>query len=330
MSIFIKEKHINPRYSHLQRYGDIMWRGFWTPAKYLKNILRMDVPYILNKMDKVSSIFVKRTIIASALVEDKVKTFWSFLVTDIPQTVVGEVGAIFGNSEVIHAQCYRFILQALNLTEEFDNVQHIACMRGRIEYLNKHLSKTNTPKEKQVLKKLMLFTALVEMVSLPSQFYMIMSFNKANKGLKSLYSLQSVTATEELYHYKFGLELINIIKSENKDLFDEELKLFVEENIAKAHKAELALLDWIFEEGCPDHISKFEVINFLNKNINQVCEDMGVDLRFEVDEDYYEEHNAWMMQALKPTEPDFFDNPIGGYSSIEEEISEEELEEIFG
>lgn len=330
MSIFVKEKHIDPRYAHLKKFGDIMWAGAWTPAKYLKSILKMDVPYILNRMDSVSSTVLKRTILASALVEDKVKTFWSFLVIDIPQTVVGEVGSIFGNSEVVHAQSYRFLMEALNLTNLFESIDSIPCMKGRIEYLSKHLSKTNTPKDRQVLKKLMLFTALVERVSLFSQFYIVMSFNNAKKGLKTLYSLQSVTATEELYHYKFGLTLINIIKSENAELFDQDLKEFIEYNIEKAHRAELSLIDWIFEEGCPTHLSKFEVINFLNKNINQVCEDMGVDKRFEVDEDYYDSHNSWMMQALKPLEPDFFDNPIGGYSSIEEEISEEEIEEIFG
>lgn len=329
MSIFIKEKHIDERYSHLKKYGDVMWKGFWTPAKYLKNIQKQDVPFILNKMDEVSRECTKRTILASGLVEDKVKTFWSFLVTDIPQTVVGEVGAIFGNSEVIHAQSYRFLLESLGLQDEFDNIADIPVMKGRIDYLNKHLTKTNLPKEKQVLKKLMLFTALVERVSLFSQFYIIMSFNKRNKGLKSLYSLQASTSTEELFHYSFGLNLINIIKKENANLFDFELKDFVEENILKAHKAETELVDWIFEKGYPDHLNKFEVINFVNKNFNQVCEDMEISLRFPVDEDYYEKFNSWMMQAIMPTEPDFFDNPVGGYSSVEEEITEDIINEIF-
>lgn len=329
MSIFIKEKHINEKYSHLAKYGLVMWKSFWTPAKYQKNIQKIDVPFILNKMDDMSKSCVKKTILASALVEDKVKTFWSFLVTDIPQTVVGEVGAIFGNSEVIHAQSYRFLVESLGLTKDFENIQDVPCMKGRVEYLNKHLSKTYSPKEKQVLKKLVLFTALVERVSLFSQFYIIMSFNYNNKGLKTLYSLQSTTATEELYHYMFGLELINIIKSENENLWDDELKSYVEESILKAHTAELKLIDWIFEDGYPHHINRFEIINFINYNFNQVCKDMGINLEFSCDEDYYDSHNSWMMQALQPTEPDFFDNPVGGYSSIEESFSDEDLDDIF-
>lgn len=648
MSIFVKEKHIDSKYAHLEKYGLIMWKSFWTPAKYQKNIQKIDVPFILNKMDEVSKQCIKKTILASALVEDKVKTFWSFLVTDIPQTVVGEVGAIFSNSEVVHAQSYRFLLQALNLTDDFENIQEIPCMKGRIDYLNKHLSKTYTPKEKQILKKIVLFTVLVERVSLFSQFYIAMSFNKNNKGLKSIYSLQSSTATEECYisgteiltpsgwrdmlsvnvgddvyqwnkgsleivkalhttkrdykgtvvsfsklkhkcivtpnhnmvsfsenkkiinelaieyktgnsgkyiadsftnynnsgktlsfmerlkvvlqadgfrakwinaagetknrgkeggynyvvgvskqrkrerldwilsnlevrykykfdkgfhkyyislpdedyknfnwvdfksidrswakdfcnelsewdgfktdgtlctisysstnkecidiaqhvgiiagyrttigrrvdkrkesykdcyklnfaestgfkrshsvkkeevyyegevgcvtvpsgvimtryedqtfisgncyHYMFGLELINIIKQENQELWDTELKDYVKESVLKAYEAESKLVEWIFENGYPSHLNKFEVSNFINYNFNQVCKDIEIDLEFEYDEDYYQEHNSWMMQALQPTEPDFFDNPVGGYSSVEEVISDEELQDIF-
>ena len=329
MSIFIKEKHIDSKYAHLEKYGLIMWKSFWTPAKYQKNIQKIDVPFILNKMDEVSKQCIKKTILASALVEDKVKTFWSFLVTDIPQTVVGEVGAIFSNSEVVHAQSYRFLLQALNLTDDVENIQEIPCMKGRIDYLNKHLSKTYTPKEKQILKKIVLFTVLVERVSLFSQFYIAMSFNKNNKGLKSIYSLQSSTATEELYHYMFGLELINIIKQENQELWDTELKEYVKESVLKAYEAESKLVEWIFENGYPSHLNKFEVSNFINYNFNQVCKDVEIDLDFDYDEDYYQEHNSWMMQALQPTEPDFFDNPVGGYSSVEEVISDEELQDIF-
>ena len=329
MSIFVKEKHIDSKYAHLEKYGLIMWKSFWTPAKYQKNIQKIDVPFILNKMDEISKECIKKTILASALVEDKVKTFWSFLVLDIPQTIIGEVGAIFGNSEVVHAKSYRFLVEALNLTDDFENIQEIPCMKGRIDYLNKHLSKTYTPKEKQILKKIVLFTVLVERVSLFSQFYIAMSFNKNNKGLKSIYSLQSSTATEELYHYMFGLELINIIKQENQELWDTELKDYVKESVLKAHEAESKLVEWIFENGYPSHLNKFEVSNFINYNFNQVCKDVEIDLAFDYDEDYYQEHNSWMMQALQPTEPDFFDNPVGGYSSVEEVISDEELQDIF-
>lgn len=330
MSIFVKEKHIDGRYTYLEKYGDVMWKSFWTPAKYKKNIEKIDIPFLENKMDEVSRECVKKAILAISLVEDKVKTFWNFLVLDIPQTVIGETGSQLGNSEVVHAKSYRFTVEAMGLKHLFDKLSDIPVMQGRLEYLNKHLTKSNLSKEKQVLKKVILFTALVERISLFTQFYIIMSFNNANKGLKTLFSLQSSTATEELHHYAFGLEIVNIIKKENPGLFDEDLKAFIEDNISKAHKAETALIDWIFENGYPTHLSKFEVVNFLNKNVNQVCEDMGVDLRYEVDEDYYEEKNAWMLQALKPMEPDFFDNPVGGYSSLEQEISDEELEEIFG
>lgn len=327
--ILNKQKHIDEKYSYLSKYGDIMWKSFWTPAKYQKNIQKIDIPFINNKMDIISNECVKRTLLASSLIEDKVKTFWSFLVTDIPQTVVGEVGAIFGNSEVVHAQSYRFLIESLNLIKEFENLQQIPVMKGRIEYLNKHLTKSNLSKEKQVLKKLVLFTALVERISLFSQFYIIMSFDRNNKGLKTLYSLQSTTAREELYHYQFGLALINIIKQENPELWDSELKTYVEDAIQKAYKAEINLLDWIFEKGYPSHLSHGEILNFINFNFNEVCKDLEVSNIYIYDNSFYYEKNEWMLQGLQPSEPDFFANPVGGYSSVDTEVSDDELDDIF-
>jgi len=648
MSIFLKEKHVDSRYTYLERFGEIMWKSFWTPAKYKKNIEKIDIPYLEKNMDDISKECVKRTILASSLVEDKVKTFWSFLVVDIPQTVIGEVGAIFGNSEVVHAQSYRFLVEKMGLTELFEKLSDIPVMKGRIDYLNKHLTKSNISKEKQVLKKLTLFTALVERISLFSQFYIIMSFDKNSKGLKTLYSLQSSTAREECYvdgteiltpsgwkdilsinigddvyqwnggaleatkatnvvkrphkgkvisfskkkhqcivtpnhnmvsfyedgriinelaseyttgnsgkyladsftsykndgmmlsymdrlkiaiqadgsrlywvningerklrgidgghnyaiqitkqrkkdrldwilsnldisysytfgggyhkyrfslpdedyknfdwvdvknidrswakdfcnelsewdgfkmegtlctiaysstnrscidtaqhigiiagyrttisrkidnrkesykdcyklnfsestgfkrshsikkeemdydglvgcvtvpsgiimtrykdqtyisgnchHYDFGLELINIIKKENPDLWDEDLKSFVTDAVNKAYVAEINLIDWIFELGYPSHLNKSEVVNFVHSNFNTVCADLKIDLRWDVDQVMYQEKNSWMMNAIMPNEPDFFANPVGGYSSVEEDVSDEDLDDIF-
>lgn len=330
--LFKKEKHIDSKYEYLSKYGDVVLKSFWTPAKYQKNIEKQDVPQILYKMSPEDSEAAKRTVLAISLVEDKVKTFWSFLVQDLPQTVIGETGAIFGCNEVIHAQSYRFLITALGLSEMFDKINDIPAMNGRVEYLTKHLkTNSNISREKQVLKKLVLFTILVERISLFSQFYILMSYNFRNKGLKTINSLQSTTALEELNHYQFGLELVNIIKSENPELWDQDLKEQVVIDINKAYFAELNLLDWIFEKGCPDHLSKKELINFINYNFNQVGKDLNLEdyINFAFDEEYYFQRNAWMLQSLQPKEPDFFVNPVGGYSSTDEEVDLESLDKIF-
>lgn len=330
LDIFKKTKHIDPNYEHLTYYIDIMWKSFWTPTKYKKNIEKQDAPYVLNSMGAVDATVIKRSVLGISLVEDKVKTFWSVLHNDIPQTVVGEVGSVFGNSEVVHAQSYRALADSLKLERDFEKILENPVMKGRVDYLQKYLEKTPDMTGKRlVLKKLILFTALVERASLFSQFYILMSYANANKGLKTISSLQSSTSSEELIHYAFGIELINIIKTENPTFWDDILIDKIEKDIIAAHQAELNLLDWIFETGVPGHITIEEVKNFLNYNFNTICGDLKLNLVFPFDRNLYEDRNSWMLNSLKPSESDFFANPHGGYSSVEEEISDLDLEDIF-
>lgn len=324
MGIFESDMYLNPKYDYLDKYAKIMWKGFWTPAKYEKLIHEVDSPHYHNAMKPVDKEPVRRCIMAVAMVEDKIKTYWNTLCMDIPQTVVGDVGGVFGNSEVIHRRSYHSLNQEIGINLE--EIEKCTVLRDRLKYLNKHLE--NDPKiigKKRVLKKLVLFTSLVERASLFTQFYILMSYAKRNVGLKTISALQESTATEEIFHYTFGIELINIIKEEYPQLWDEYLIELVAKNIKEAYKAELKLIDWFFEEGIPNHLTKEEVINFLNFNFNCITKDLGLDIQFKVDDDLYKEKNEWMLLKLYSSHPDFFDNAVGGYSANDEEINIDEF-----
>ena len=329
-NIFEKTKHIDPEYQHLSKYIDIMWKGFWTPAKYQKNIDKIDAPHVLNRMSGVDAEAVKRAVLAISLVEDKVKTFWASLVFDIPQTIIGEIGGVFSNSETVHSQSYRALAESLKIQDRFESIMKIPVMKGRSNYLQKYLESDHRFRgKKRVLKKLVLFTALVERASLFSQFYILMSFANANKGLKTISSLQASTMLEEIQHFNFGVDLINIIKAQHPRLWDDALQRLVKKDVKAAYKKEIKLIDWIFENGVPDHLTKEEVINFLNFNFNVISQELDLGISFDVDERLYEEKNSFIDLAIRPSEPDFFDSPVGGYSSIEEDFSDEDLDDIF-
>jgi len=320
MSIFEAGKYLDPEYQFLDKYVGIMYRGFWTPAKYEKLIKEQDVPYYFNMMDKVDQEAIKRCILAVALVEDKVKTYWPSLHFDLPQTMISDIGGLFGMSETTHRRSYHSLLENLKIDPQ--EIHEHTAAKGRIAYLSKYLE--NDPKiigKKRILKKLVLFTALVERVSLFTQFYILMSYAKANKGLKTISSLQQTTATEEVVHYSCGLDLINKIKSQHPAIWDEYLIELVEKNIKDAHKAELDLINWFFEHGVPSHLTKEEVVNFLNFNINEVCGDLGLSVRFDYDANLYETSNKWFMEKIVTAgEPDFFDCPAGGYASEDVDV----------
>lgn len=320
MSIFEAGRYLDPEYEFLDKYVGIMYRGFWTPAKYEKLIKEQDVPYYFNSMSPEDREAIKRCILAVAIVEDKVKVYWPSLHFDLPQTVIGDIGGLFGMSETTHRRSYHSLLENLKIDPK--EIHSHPAAEGRITYLAKYLE--NDPKvigKKRILKKLILFTSLVERVSLFTQFYILMSYAKANKGLKTISSLQQTTATEEMVHYSCGMDIINKIKSESPQLWDDYLIELVEKNIKAAYEAEINLINWFFEKGIPSHLTKDEVVNFLNFNINEVAKDLGLNVRFDYNQELYESQNKWFMEKIMTTgEPDFFDCPVGGYASDDEDI----------
>lgn len=324
--IFEFETYLNPEYQFLDRYVGIMYKGFWTPAKYEKLIKEQDVPHFFNEMRDVDQETIKRCILAIAIVEDKVKSYWCNLHNEIPQTVIGDVGGVFGQSEVTHRRSYHSLLENLKIDPK--EINDHPETKGRIEYLSKYLEKD--PKiigKKRVLKKLVLFTSLVERASLFTQFYILMSYARSNRGLKTISSLQRSTATEEIVHYSFGMDVINKIKEENPQLWGEYLTELVEKSIKDAYKAELKLIDWFFAKGVPEHLSKEEVINFLNYNFSVIVKDLKLDITFEYDKNMYQNKNQWMMEKIMaPIEVDFFDGAAGGYAAEDIEVDLEEFE----
>ena len=136
-SIFEKVLHIDPEYQHLEKYVHIMYRGFWTPAKYEKNIKEVDAPHFFNILGEIDQETIKRCILAVSVVEDKIKTYWSTLSLDLPQTIIGDVGGLFGQSEVTHRRSYHALAEALNV--DTDSIQEYEALKGRIEYLAKYI-----------------------------------------------------------------------------------------------------------------------------------------------------------------------------------------------
>ena len=325
-SIFVKDLHSDPYYNGLEKYVDIMYRGTWSPAKYEKLIREVDAPHFFNQMNGVDQEAIRRCIMAVNLVEDKVKTFHSTLPLDIPQTVIGDIGGLFAQSEVTHRRSYHSLSQQLKVDN--DNIEQHKALKGRIKYLQKYLTDSkDIDEKKRILKRITLFTSLVERGSLFTQFYILMSYAKRSRGLKTISALQESTAIEEVIHYSFGIDVINIIKEHHPDLWDDYMVELVSDNIKQAYQSELNLIDWFFEKGTPEHLTKEEIVNFLNYNFNVISKDLKLDIEYDVDDELFEERNSWFKaKVFMTTEPDFFDNAVSGYASDDEEVATEDFE----
>jgi len=85
----------------------------------------------------------------------------------------------------------------------------------RVNYLNSALKNSKSVDNKDYAESVMLFSLFIEHVSLFSQFLIIMAFNKHKNMLKGISNVVEATSKEEQIHGNFGIDIINIIKSEN-------------------------------------------------------------------------------------------------------------------
>jgi len=174
-------------------------------------------------------------------------------------------------------------------------------------------------------KSILLFSLFIEHVSLFSQFLIMMSFNKELNLFKGVSNIVEATSKEEDVHGNFGIELINIIKKENPGWFDEEFEEIIKSACVKALEAECKVLDWIFEKGELDFLSKETITEFIKNRFNNSLESIGMSKAFEVQTQKLES-TMWFDVEIKSTkEGDFFYKKSIDYNKKSESITEDDL-----
>ena len=128
------------------------------------------------------------------------------------------------NVEVIHNNAYERLLKVLGLEDIFEENLKLDFIEGRVNYLRKYNHRFYKDSKKQYVYSIILFTLFVENVSLFSQFYIINWFNRYKNVLKDTGQQVKYTRNEENIHALAGIKIINTIREEHPELFDEELE----------------------------------------------------------------------------------------------------------
>lgn len=232
---------------------------------------------------------------------------------------------ISGNSEVRHKDAYAQLLRILGLEDEFQTVIEIPAIKNRINYLTKYLDGTRSKENKMYTKSVLLFSLFIEHVSLFSQFLIMMSFNKDKNLFKGISNVVEATSKEEEIHGNFGSELINIIKEENPEWFDEEFEALIVSACHKAYAAECGILDWIFENGELSFLSKDTIKHFIQNRFNNSLNRIGMKSVFEVDFTEIEKTLWFDVEILSTKEGDFFYKKSVDYNKKSKSITEDDL-----
>lgn len=258
------------------------------------------------ELTDVERSMVKNAMLAISQIEVSVKRFWGNIGDRFPKAEIEQVGAVFSANEVVHGDAYSKLLETLGLNSNFELLLQNPVIQGRVDYLTKYLKGASSSSNENYTLTLALFSLFIENVSLFSQFAIIKSLNKHKNVLKDIDNVIQATAKEEDLHAKFGMELIKIIKSEFPDWFNEEFYAKINRAAKKAYDAEAAIIDWIFEAGEPDFLSKDSIKEFIKDRINQSVEAIGGDKVYDIDQEKLESLRWFNEEIYAEVNTDFF------------------------
>ncbi|KKT78160.1 MAG: ATP-cone domain protein [Parcubacteria group bacterium GW2011_GWF2_44_8] len=311
--IFKKRVNLKPyEYPELNEYVSSIRHSYWIHTEF-------------NYTSDINRNAMNNSMLAIAQIEVAVKTFWGDIYKKMPKPEIGSVGATFAESEVRHADAYSHLLEILGLNEEFEKITHIPVIQERIKYLEKTIKLAHTDENRQYMHSVLLFSLFIEHVSLFSQFLIMMSFNKHRNLFKGISNAVEATSKEEQIHGMFGIDLINIIKKEHPEWFDNACKELIVKSCQEAYEAECGIVDWIYEEGELEFMPSTNVKEFIKHRFNNSLAAIGLPRIFEVSEALLEETDWFDNEVIATKHVDFFHKRSINYNKRSASVTSDDL-----
>jgi ribonucleoside-diphosphate reductase beta chain len=309
-------------YKWTEEYIEAMHNGFWTDKEFS---FKSDVQQFKVNLTEQEREIIIRCLSAIGQIEIAVKTFWAKLGENLPQPCFQDLGYVMANVEVIHNNAYERLISVLGLENVFEENLKLEWIEGRVKYLRKYTHKFYKDSKKQYLYALILFTLFVENVSLFSQFYVINWFARFKNVLKDTDQQVKYTRNEENIHGLVGTKIINTIREEYPELFDEELQDKIAHEAQMAFESEAKIVDWmvngIKEEGLSAPILK----EFIKERINDSLKGIGFKAVFDIDKELIKSTIWFNEELLGNNMTDFFHSRPVEYSKKSQSFSEDDL-----
>ena len=322
-NLFTARQSLKPyEYSDFLDYKDAIQHSYWVHEEF--NFSGDVQDFKVNTTDTEKSV-IRKTMLAIAQIEVSVKTFWAEIYEEMPKAEIGNVGMTFAESEVRHMDAYSHLLDILDLSEDFKEVTEVPAMKERIKYLDECLEGAESDDKEEYVQSILLFSTFVEHVSLFSQFLIMTSFDKHEKKFKGIANAVEATSKEEQIHGLFGVELVNTIRDENPEMFDEEFEKEVQEKCRQAFEAEGKILDWIFSEGELDFLPREQIDEFLKDRFNQSLENVDVDPIFETEDELLDETRWFDEDIMMTKDNDFFSKRSTTYNKNTKSVTAQDM-----
>ncbi len=309
-------------YPWTQEFIKSMHNGHWTAEEFS---FKSDIQQFKTELIEQEQEIIKRTLSAIGQIEVAVKKFWAKLGDNLPHPGLTDLGYVMANVEVIHNNAYEKLLTVLGLEGVFEENLKLDIILGRVNYLRKYTHRYYTDSKKQYIYALILFTLFVENVSLFSQFYIILWFNRFKNVLKDTSQQVQYTKNEELIHAQVGIKIINVIRDEYPQFFDQELEDRILHEAEEAFKCESKIIDWM--------VNGYEQVNldgeilkeYVKNRINDSLEQIKFKKVFTIDQEKLAK-TYWMdEEVLGNNMSDFFHKRPVEYSKSNKSYDEGDL-----
>jgi len=263
--------------------------------------------------------------LAIAQIEVSVKSFWGNLYNHLPKPELNGLGATFAECEFRHSEAYSRLLEVLGYNEEFLHVVEVPALKKRIEFLSNVLKHANSATPKEYVSSLLLFSILIENVSLFSQFAIILSFTRFKGYMKNVSNIIAWTSVDEQIHANGGIYLINKIREEQPDLLTdsdiEDIYTLVDQSV----ELEGEILSWIFELGELDKFSKEDLINFMKYRVDDSLKKIGMEPRYKISPEEYRPLMWFEEEVFANSMDDFFAKRPVDYTKHDKSITANDL-----
>ena len=323
MSIFEKRINYKPfEYPEVLKFTTAMNNSFWVHSEIDFTADIQDFHSHLSEADKQ---IVKKCLLAIAQIEVSVKSFWGNLYNHLPKPEFNGLGSTFAECEFRHSEAYSRLLEVLGYNDEFLQVTSIPVIKKRIDYLTEALASSKSSDKENYLTSLILFTILIENVSLFSQFAIILSFTRFRGYLKNVSNIIAWTSIDEQVHANAGIYIINIIKEEHPEFFTKETEELIYSIVENSIQVESEILDWIFEDGESPDLNKSDLLNFMKYRLDESLERINMKKLFNVTNAEYQPMVWFEEEVFANSLDDFFAKRPVEYTKHDKSITADDL-----
>ncbi|WP_114789803.1 ribonucleotide-diphosphate reductase subunit beta [Niabella yanshanensis] len=323
MGLFDKRVNYKPfEYPEVLQFTSAINKSFWVHSEVDFTADTQDFHSHLTPAERNA---VKRALLAIAQIEVAVKSFWGNLYNHLPKPELNGLGSTFAECEFRHSEAYSRLVEVLGYNDEFEKLIEVPVIKERIDYLSNVLKNTKSNDKQEYSIALILFTILIENVSLFSQFAIILSFTRFKGWMKNVSNIIAWTSVDEQIHANAGIYLINKIREEYPEVLNEATLSRITDMVKESIAIEEQILDWIFEEGDVDILNKKDLSNFIKFRVDESLNKIGLPSQYFISAEQYRPMRWFEEEVFANSLDDFFAKRPVDYTKHDKSITADDL-----